>query len=153
MRKLLIILVAVIAASLVLTAVVQAAQCTTKPGIHKNAKMTHKATVAHKAKMVKHCKAMPARAARGPRFACPAPVVNVPAQAAPVVNVPSQPAPVVNVAAPPPGVAVSSDYNNIYVLRGDQLYVLDKQCYGVRQIIPLPPPGTATTSGTMQTTP
>ena len=81
--------------------------------------------------------ARPARAARGPAVTCPAPVVNVPQQAAPIVNVPQQPAPVVNVPANPPSTAISVDSCNIYIVRNNQLTILDKNTYQVKQTVPL----------------
>ena len=79
----------------------------------------------------------PAQAARGPMVTCPAPVVNVPQQAAPVVNVPQQAAPVVNVAAPPPGVGITTDSTSIYIVRGNQLMVLDKCTFEVKKTVTL----------------
>lgn len=81
--------------------------------------------------------ARPAAAARGPMVNCPAPVVNVPEQPAPVVNVPQQPAPVVNVASPPPTVGITTDNCFIYIVRGDQLMVLDKNTYELKKTISL----------------
>jgi hypothetical protein len=81
--------------------------------------------------------ARPARIARGPAVTCPAPVVNVPQQAAPVVNVPQQPAPVVNVPASPPTVGITTDNCFIYIVRGDQLMVIDKNNYECKKTIPL----------------
>lgn len=85
-------------------------------------------------------KARPATIARGPIInvpQAPAPVVNVPQQAAPVVNVPQQPAPVVNVPAFPPGVAVTVDNCNIYVVQGNQLMVFDKNTFCLKQTVPI----------------
>ncbi len=87
----------------------------------------------HKAKRY----ARPAHIARGPVVNCPAPVVNVPQQAAPIVNVPQQPAPVVNVAAPSPTVGITVDNCNIYIVRGDQLTVIDKSNYECKRTVPL----------------
>ena len=81
--------------------------------------------------------ARPARAARGPSVTCPAPTVTVPQQAAPVVNVPQQPAPVVNIPANPPSTAISVDNCNIYIVRENQLTILDKSTYQVKQTVPL----------------
>jgi hypothetical protein len=72
-------------------------------------------------------KHVPAGIARGPRVLCPAPVVNVPQQAAPVVNVP----------APEPTVGVATDNCNIYIVRGNQLTVVDKNTYQVRRTVPI----------------
>ena len=94
-------------------------------------------------------KARAASVARGPAITCPAPVVNVPQQAAPVVNVPQQAAPVVNVPPFPPTVGVTVDSCNIYIVQGDQLMVLDKNTYCLKQSVPLTG---ATTTGTMGTT-
>lgn len=91
---------------------------------------------ARKAKRVVR-RSRPATVARGPSVTCPAPVVNVPQQPAPVVNVPEGPAPVVNVAAPPPGVAVTVDNCNIYIVQGSQLMVLDKNTYCLKQSVPI----------------
>ena len=81
--------------------------------------------------------ARPAAAARGPVVNCPAPVVNVPEQPAPVVNVPQQPAPVVNVPSPPPTVGITTDNCFIYIVRGDQLMVFDKNTYCLKKTVPL----------------
>ncbi len=81
--------------------------------------------------------ARPAMAARGPVVTCPAPVVNVPQQPAPVVNVPQQPAPVVNVPASPPTVGITTDNCFIYIVRGDQLMVFDKNTYCLKKTVPL----------------
>lgn len=79
----------------------------------------------------------PARLARGPSVTCPAPVVNVPQQAAPVVNVPQGPAPVVNVPPSPPTVGITVDNCNIYIVRENQLMILDKNTYQVKSTVPL----------------
>lgn len=68
---------------------------------------------------------------------CPAPVVNVPAQAAPVVNVPQQAAPIVNVPPFPPTVGITMDSCNIYIVKGDNLLILDKNTYCLKQTVPL----------------
>jgi len=151
MRKLWIVLAAVFAASVFMTAGVDAAKVTTKakaPAMHAKTvhhKMMKKAAAAgpgwvckrvHRHhKMVK--KATPARAARGPMVTCPAPVVNVPQQAAPVINVPAQPAPVVNVGPMPPTVGITVDNCSIFIVRENQLIVLDKNTYEVKKTVPL----------------
>jgi len=96
--------------------------------------------------------ARPATVARGP--VCPAPVVNVPQQAAPVVNVPQQPAPVVNVPAFPPTVGVTVDNCNIYVVQNDQLMIIDKNTYCLKQSVPLTgiTPASGSSTGTGGTT-
>jgi hypothetical protein len=106
------------------------------PAISKKAKC-HKVTkwVCPKKRTVRRSR--PAMAARGPVVNCPAPVVNVPQQPAPVVNVPQQPAPVVNVPAPPPTVGITTDNCFIYVVRGDQLMVFDKNTYCLKKTVPL----------------
>jgi hypothetical protein len=86
-------------------------------------------------RFVRH--ARPARVARGPIVTCPAPVVNVPQQPAPVVNVPQQAAPVVNVPAFPPTVGITVDTCNIYIVQGNQLMILDKTTYALKQTVPL----------------
>lgn len=82
-------------------------------------------------------RARAARVARGPMVTCPSPIVNVPAQAAPVVNVPQGPAPVVNIPAFPPTVGVTVDSCNIYIVQGNQLMILDKNTYCLKQTVPL----------------
>lgn len=134
MRKLWIVLAAVFAASVFMTAGVDAAKCPTRYKARHHIVTKHKAPAMH-AKVVK--KATPARAARGPVVTCPAPVVNVPQQAAPVVNVPAQPAPVVNVGPMPPTVGITVDDCSIFIVRENQLIVLDKNTYEVKKTVPL----------------
>lgn len=97
-------------------------------------------------------RARPASAARGPVVNVPAPIVNVPAQAAPVVNVPQGPAPVVNVPPFPPAVGVTVDNCNIYIVQNDQLMVIDKNTYCLKQTVPLTASATTGTMGTTGTT-
>ena len=158
MRKLLIVIAALFAITLLAAAGVNAAKTTTKHPV-RYARKAHARRHAKKyrTRYVKKCKcryvkkrvyrrkrvyrhrivrkARPARRARGPIVTCPAPVVNVPQQAAPVVNVPQQPAPVVNV---PPSSAIATDANNIYILRGNQLTVLNKCTYECIKSVTLP---------------
>jgi hypothetical protein len=167
MRKLWIVLAAVFATSLLMTAGVDAAKYSTKSKAHHKvtAKMHCKTMMHHKMmhhkKMMK--KAIPAKAARGPVWVCkkvyrhhkmirrakaagvargpmvtcPAPVVNVPQQAAPIVNVPAQAAPVVNIPASPPTVGITVDSCSIFIVRENQLIVLDKNTYEVKKTVPL----------------
>lgn len=152
MRKLWILLAAVFATSLIMTAGVDAANYPTKskaPAM-KSKTTQHKATMKSKPARtargpvckVKHRKkvarrSMPARVARGPMVTCPAPVVNVPQQAAPVINVPAQAAPVVNVPPAPPTVGITVDNCSIFIVRENQLTVLDKNTYEVKKTVPL----------------
>ena len=168
MRKLWIVLAAVFAASVFMTAGVDAAKYPIKYKARHYVAAKHRAstTMHHKLmrramhlKMIKKavaartargpawvCKrvyrhhlrrSMAARAARGPIVTCPAPVVNVPAQAAPVVNVPAQPAPVVNIPPSPPTVGITVDNCSIFIVRENQLIVLDKNTYEVKKTVPL----------------
>jgi hypothetical protein len=173
MRRLIILMIAVVAACTLLALSVDAATATKKQatmsrttGTHKAMGTTHgkvivhrrtvmrhpavrRAAIRHRVAVVHHKRMAAVRRGAGPKWVChrvyphkrvarvsrvragagptcPAPIVNVPQQAAPVVNVPQQPAPVVNVAAPPPGVGITTDQCNIYVVQGDQLLVIDK---------------------------
>ena len=139
MRRLVILLVVVFVASLVSMPAISATKGVTTPKAHKMTtkhKLHKKTAMKPKAKyrcyrVVRHkAKAMPARKGAGPATRpvvnCPAPVVNVPQQPAPVVNVPEQPAPVVNVAAPPPSTAITVDTSSIYIVRDNQLIILNK---------------------------
>ena len=133
MRKLMILIAFVFITSICTVAVGDAATCPTKSKVSKRIVSKHKVKCTCKAK--RH--SMPARAARGPVVTCPAPIVNVPKQAPPVVNVPQQPAPVVNVAAPPPSVSVTSDNNYIYIVRENQLMIMDKCNYSCVKTVTL----------------
>lgn len=136
MRKLLIVLAVVFATSLFTATGVQAATYPTKkPMVRHHIVRKHKVTVV--CRPVKR-RARPARAARGPVLRCPTPVVNVPRQPAPVVNVPQQPAPVVNIPPSPPTVGVTADNTNLYIVRENQLTVLDKCTYEVKKTMTLP---------------
>lgn len=138
MRKLLILLAVVFAASLITTAGVDAAKCPTKYKARHHMVRKHK-TSAMKCPM-RHHRARPARYARGPIVNCPtppAPIVNVPQQAAPVVNVPQGPAPVVNIPPNPPGVGITTDSTMIYIVRGNELMILDKCTYEVKKTVTL----------------
>lgn len=133
MRKLWILLAVLFTTSLITATGVDAAvKC--KTFVRK-----HKVTVCHRMKK----KAKMARAARGPKVTCPAPVVNCPAPPAPIVNVPQQPAPVVNVPPSPTPVGVATDTTSIYVLRGDTLTIIDKSNCQCIKTLPLPPVGAA----------
>ena len=138
MRKLLMVLAVVFATSFLATAGVEAAACPTKHVVRHCLRHKHKAMKAwrhHKKRVAK-----PAAVGRGPIVNVPAqaaPIINVPAQAAPIVNVPEQPAPVVNVAAPPPTVGITTDNTMIYIVRGNQLMVLDKCTYEVKKTMSL----------------
>ncbi len=146
MRKLFIILAVVFATSvLAMPSMGASTACPTKH-MKKHSMMHHKYRHHHRTcykvtkmhcRRVRHHKAKPAQAARGPVVTCPAPVVNVPQQAAPVVNVPQQAAPVVNVAAPPPGVGITTDNTSIYIVRGNHLMVLDKCTFEVKKTVNL----------------
>lgn len=142
MRKLLLVVAVVFVLSVISVAVSAATyKCPTKPTVRHKVTVKHRMTT--KKKMAVRCpvkkkRSMPARTARGPMVTCPSPVVNVPQQAAPIVNVPQQPAPVVNIPPEQPGVGVTTDAANIYVVRGNQLIILDKRCYEVRNTVTLP---------------
>lgn len=156
MRKLWIVLAVVFAASL-LTAAGVDAKCRAKHKVRHHVMcvkvMKHKATtakcptkrMAKPARVAKGPKcpirhkrhARPARVARGPMVTCPSPVVNVPQQAAPVVNVAPGPAPVVNIPALPPTVGITVDNCMIYIVRENQLMVLDKNTFEVKKTVPL----------------
>lgn len=144
MRKLLLVLAVVFAASLYTAAGLDAAtRPTTKKARHAVV-AKHKTVKAHckmvckpKAKKMTKRMARPARYARGPVVNCPAPVVNVPEQAAPIVNVPQQPAPVVNVPPSPPTVGITVDNCSIFIVRENQLIVLDKNTYECKKMVPL----------------
>ena len=131
MRRLVILLALVFAASLVSAPALGATAYPTKtPKVHRTTtKKVAKAKMrCYPVKRYK-AKAKPARAGAGPKAPvvnCPAPVVNVPQQPAPIVNVPEQPAPVVNVAAPPPSTAITVDTTSIYIVRDNQLWILNK---------------------------
>lgn len=160
MRKLWMISAVVFSVSLMMTAGLQAAANNTKSGTSvakksQPAKVVKKAKPAVRHKSAVRCRTVctpkkkvvrpstPARAARGPVAPVvhvpqqPAPVVNVPAQPAPVVNVPAQPAPVVNVAPSPPTVGITVDNCSIYIVRENQLIVLDKNTYCLKKSVPL----------------
>ena len=146
MRKLLLVLAVVFAASLYTAAGVNAAAGTTKKKVGHAIVAKHKAMksncrVVCKPKMHKTHKmkrvSRPARYARGPVVTCPAPVVNVPQQAAPVVNVPQGPAPVVNVPPMPPTVGITVDDCSIYIVRENQLMILDKNTLECKKTMPL----------------
>lgn len=159
MRKLWMLIAAVFAVSLMMTAGLQAATTTkSKAAVAKKsqpAKVVKKAKPVAKPKSAVRCRTVctpkkktvrrstPARAARGPVAPVvhvpqqPAPVANVPAQPAPVVNVPAQPAPVVNVPPSPPNVGITVDNCSIYIVRENQLMVLDKNTYCLKKSVPL----------------
>jgi Tfp pilus assembly protein PilE len=163
MRKLLIVLAVVFALSVFAAALAQAVTATTKmpakskmtakakcPTMHRaSTTAKHKTMASKKPKCYKvtkwHCPkkhtvrraARPAAAARGPVVTCPSPVVNVPQRPAPVVNVPQQAAPIVNVPASPPTVGITVDNCFIYVVRENQLMVIDKNTYELKKTVPL----------------
>lgn len=82
-----------------------------------------------------------------PAAAGAGPVVNVPQQPAPIVNVPQQPAPVVNIPPTPPNTAVTVDSNFIYIIRDNQLLILDKNGLCLRQSVMLDQLSTTGPSG------
>jgi hypothetical protein len=134
MRKLLIVLAVIFAASLWTTAGVGAATCPTKHHVMRHHVKTKNCRMVCRHKK-KHHKARAASVARGPIINVPAPVVNVPQGPAPVVNVPQQPAPVINEA---PTVGITVDSSSIYIVRGNQLTVLDKCSYECKKTLTLP---------------
>ncbi len=141
MRRLVILLILLFAASVLSAPVMAAKACPTK--MHKThrmsmKKMRHSKTriVCHRVKRVRHHRmAMPAQKGAGPQVIQP--VINVPQQAAPTVNVPQQAAPVVNVAAPPANTAITVDTSCIYIVRDGQLLILNKSDLCLRSKVSL----------------
>lgn len=124
MRRLMILIVAVLISCSLMVSTADAATPTRKTAIQRKSGCKVKCrTVCPTTKRA--VRRAPVRKGAGP--VCPAPVVNVPQQPAPVVNVPQQAPPVVNVAAPPPGVGITTDECYIYVVKGDELMVIDKK--------------------------
>jgi hypothetical protein len=130
MRRLVILLAVIFAVSAMSAPALGATACPTKSTkVHRTTAKKKMPKKVSKAKMkcapVKSAKkATPAKAGAGPRVIQP--VVKCPEQPAPIVNVPEQPAPVVNVAPPPPSTAITVDTNSIYIVRDNQLIILNK---------------------------
>lgn len=146
MRRLVILMTVVFVASVMGAPAVEAARYKSTRGTNVRCKRVTVTRCTPKKKRVARTRTrVVTRYVHVPAAAGAGPVVNVPQQPAPIVNVPQQPAPVVNIPPTPPNTAVTVDSNFIYIIRDNQLLILDKNGLCLKQSVML---DQLTTAGT-----